>query len=507
MSRSRIYSWSAVMFAVAVFTATAQSTTDRFPPTTAIPDGWVVSPGANNSWLVTNTTASEGLLSLKAAQISDGQTAGIEFWAVTGIGNFTFSRKVSSEFGFDKFRFFLNGNEIASAGATGDSPWTVVSVPIRAGRNNFRFVYEKDSAVSVGQDTAWIDDIQFPAKTVLRAPNDINGDGKSDILLTYVGGGIFSYFMNGAQVAGGRFVTPVGTALKPIFFADLDGDSRSDVLFQSPDGTLSVGIPDATGKLAVSELPFGTNWIVKQVGDFNGDSKDDLVLGAKVSNGFGDYIALMDGPIAPAGNFVFQSLSSLGGDFTGDGKRDAILDYFGPVVGGSNITTGFGVSPFRAFTLGPALDSAWTPIHVVDINGDGKVELISRQNDGTTKVIFDANTPSFVETIILGPTNDWTLTHVTDTNGDSKPDFVYKHTNGSIFVYLMNGTTILGGAYILGSNTGWRIAQVGDYNGDGKSDFLLRHADGSLYVYIMSGANVASGSLILGPGTGWAPVP
>lgn len=508
MPRSYTSSIASFLAAVALIASFAENAhAERFPPTSALPPGWTKPASANASWIVTNTSASEGQLSLKAEPIGNNETAAIEFAAQTGNGNFTFSRRVSSEFGFDKFKLFLNGTEIPAQSSSGDAPWAPVSVPVRAGRNVFLFVYQKDASSVAGQDTAWIDDIQFPPKTSLSAPGDMNGDGKSDILLTYINGGVYSYFMNGAQVIGGGFVTPIGTALKPLYFADLDSDNRADAVFTAPDGTLSVGIADANGKLAVSELPFGSDRKTKLATDVNGDGRDDIVLDL---GGVYAYVALMDGPIAPAGGYVFFNggQASFAGDFNGDGKKD-LLSTQSLVV-----TSNSGAGYVAFWYSGGMLDGDWKPIHVVDLNGDGKSEVISRREDGTIKASFYsevfASPPYYqvaTEAVIIGPNSEWTLSHVTDLNGDGKPDFVFTNVDGSIFVYLMDNTTVLSAGFILGANTGWKIVQVGDYNGDRKSDLLLRHTNGSLFVYLMNGANVAGGGLILGADSGWTPAP
>ena len=43
-----------------------------------------------------------------------------------------------------------------------EADWTEVSFDVTAGTRTFTWTYSKDSSVSRGDDTAWIDDIEFP---------------------------------------------------------------------------------------------------------------------------------------------------------------------------------------------------------------------------------------------------------------------------------------------------------------------------------------------------------
>ena len=75
-------------------------------------------------------------------------------------GEASFWVKVSFESSFDSLRFHIDDEEIGEW--SGDLDWQEVSFPVEAGRHTFRWAYSKDSSVSEGDDTAWIDDIVFP---------------------------------------------------------------------------------------------------------------------------------------------------------------------------------------------------------------------------------------------------------------------------------------------------------------------------------------------------------
>jgi hypothetical protein len=81
-------------------------------------------------------------------------------WTSTRDDSISFVYKVSSESGFDKFVFFIDGVEMVSA--SGEEDWTRVSVPVSAGYHNFGFSYSKDKFTASGSDCAWIDNVRLP---------------------------------------------------------------------------------------------------------------------------------------------------------------------------------------------------------------------------------------------------------------------------------------------------------------------------------------------------------
>jgi len=76
------------------------------------------------------------------------------------LGDILFYCKVSSERGFDYLKFYIDGVE--KGRWSGEEDWAEVSFSVTAGKRTFKWTYSKDSSVSEGDDTAWIDDIVFP---------------------------------------------------------------------------------------------------------------------------------------------------------------------------------------------------------------------------------------------------------------------------------------------------------------------------------------------------------
>lgn len=228
--------------------------------------------------------------------------------------------------------------------------------------------------------------------TSLGAHNDINGDGRSDLIwYTYYSDHTIpihwrlSYWqMNGASVPWAlNFLW--SSHLDIPFASDFNGDGRADLLFQTDNGysgrsmwlaradggfdTMSV---DGTGT-----MPPGTGWKLNYLPndvDLNADGRNDLLL-SNTSAGKGAYV-LMDGPTV-LGSTMFDLGSgyiiSGAGDFDGDGLDDLLcsetsLGYL--FLWRNRGDGGFDVSFIAAY------DPAWWITGNPDLNGDGRADIV-----------------------------------------------------------------------------------------------------------------------------------
>jgi len=124
-------------------------------------------------WSVDNSTASHKSFSLKARTILDSEQAGFAMTFVSDGSDLSFYAKVSSEKDYDKFVVEVDGSVVLEI--SGDIDWKQYSIPFSAGSHGIVVKYTKDGSVSSGDDTAWIDYIQFSTITSTSA-TDSDGD-------------------------------------------------------------------------------------------------------------------------------------------------------------------------------------------------------------------------------------------------------------------------------------------------------------------------------------------
>ncbi|HXA00153.1 MAG TPA: FG-GAP-like repeat-containing protein [Candidatus Dormibacteraeota bacterium] len=198
------------------------------------------------------------------------------------------------------------------------------------------------------------------------------------------------------------------------------------------------------------------------------------------------------------------------GDFNNDGK----LDLVGAVGGVVYVLLGNGDGTFQAArgSNGPS-GLTITSINVVDVNGDGKLDLIVT-GPKTSSVSFVATMLGNGDGTFQAPVeSDFSGAHfpsrlvVADFNGDGYPDVAYATATG---VQTLTGSA--DGTFHLGPNStlneiGLAVTGVGDFNGDGRLDIAVTVYDpfttGLEFTGVMLGIGDGSfGPVALVPGTG-----
>jgi endoglucanase len=112
------------------------------------------------NWVVTSWQSLSGIYSAQAGAIKDDERTTLQVRLDCASGNITFYLKVSSESGFDRLKFFIDGEE--QGDWSGEEDWFEVSFPVDEGTRIFEWTYSKDGSTAEGDDTAWIDYIVFP---------------------------------------------------------------------------------------------------------------------------------------------------------------------------------------------------------------------------------------------------------------------------------------------------------------------------------------------------------
>jgi hypothetical protein len=193
---------------------------------------------------------------------------------------------------------------------------------------------------------------------------------------------------------------------------DFNADTRNDLLWRNTDNSVvlwtmngSTITSSAFVTSAGTRVQVGASWTIAGIGDVNGDGDSDVVWRNSTTNELVGW--LMNG-----------STVTSSGHFT---------------------SAGTAVNP----------DASWSLAGVGDFNLDGNADLLWRSSNGTlAEWLLNGSTITSSEQITFNgsrvqPDASWKMIEVGDFNGDGRSDLLWRNQNtGAMAEWLMNGSTI-----------------------------------------------------------------
>jgi sRNA-binding regulator protein Hfq len=290
-------------------------------------------------------------------------------------------------------------------------------------------------------------------------------------------------------------------------FGDFNGDSRSDLLLRrSSDGMLVQYLLNGFQFTSVQLLGVvGLEWTLAAVADFNGDGMADMLF-RRNSDGMLSLYLLNGSQVLAA-----QLLGIVGlewdlvgtADFNGDGRADMVFRRKSDGMLSLYLINGFQI--LQAELLG-AVGVDWRVRAVADFNGDGRADILFRRDSDGMMSLYLFSGFQLLGAQLLGAVGtDWNLLGARDFNGDGKADILFRRSSdGVLSLYLMNGFQILQAQSLGAVGLDWNLLGLGDFNGDGRSDMLFRRtSDGQLAMYLMNGFQIIGAQVIGTIGNEW----
>lgn len=163
--------------------------------------------GAN--WLISDDSYA-GNFSAQSDDIDDQETTSMSITIDNpSAAEVSFARKVSSENGWDFYKFYINGEEMESL--SGEVSWETVSFDIPAGTVELVWEYNKDYVYSSGSDCIWIDEVVFPGVGSLDYPIIFASEDEIDFGQVNIGEteeAMFTIVNFGNETLSGTITTP-----------------------------------------------------------------------------------------------------------------------------------------------------------------------------------------------------------------------------------------------------------------------------------------------------------
>jgi hypothetical protein len=250
--------------------------------------------------------------------------------------------------------------------------------------------------------------------------SDFNGDGSADILWRNTSGEVAVWFMSGPAIIGSSDVTSNGVAVKPDAswsvggVGDFNGNGKADILWRNTSGEVAVWLMDGSTIASSDDITLhgvaarpDATWSAAGVGNFNGD-------------GVG-------------GNADILWRNATTGEL-------AVWFMNGSTIASSADVTLNGVS------VRP--DSSWSLAGINDFNGDKDADMLWRNTDGTlVEWGLNGTAIGFVSAltfngVAVDPDASWHVVEIGDFNGDGRSDILWRNDNGTLSEWLMSGTTI-----------------------------------------------------------------
>jgi len=295
--------------------------------------------------------------------------------------------------------------------------------------------------------------------------------------------------------------SPGDERISVLQLGDFNGDGKDDVLLRHKDGRWRYFPMDGRDLLAgggVVDLPQDREWRLVGIGDFGGDGKDDVLL--RHEDGRWRYEPMDGRSLLPGGSElnltrnVDWRVAGIG-DLNGDGRDDVLIrhrngrwHYY--ALNGRRRVGGSG-----AVELPRSLN--WQMAGLGDLNGDGHDDVLLRHENGSWRYYpMNGRIPRPGQgDIDLKTSLDWRLAGLGDLNGDGNDDVLLRHVDGDWRYYPMNGRSLArgGGSINMTRNPDWQVAGIGDLNGDGRDDVLIRHKNGRWHYYPLNGRRRLSG--------------
>lgn len=316
------------------------------------------------------------------------------------------------------------------------------------------------------------------------AIGDVNRDGKPDVVVANLSGGVVTVMLGGSGLAY-KIAYYVDDDPAAVALGDLSGDGILDIVVTSVGGNYRIlrGVGDGTfdrgGLAATGAGPLGV-----ATGDFDGNGALDF---ATACSGAGTVVVFAnEGKGVFSQHFPFAAAKSVAALATGDFNQDGLLDFAtaSTAVGTMSVFLNSGADGSARFanrTDHPTGDYARS-IAAGDLDGDGWLDLVvSSVTSGTVGTYLNQGDGTFAEQTTSAAGTSPISIVLADFDGDGKLDAAVGSSTGtgvSLLLGLGNGT--FAAPVTFPTTDSIQFVATADMNGDGRPDLVTANGDNTV---------------------------
>jgi hypothetical protein len=257
---------------------------------------------------------------------------------------------------------------------------------------------------------------------------DLDGNGVGDLLFRdQYGGELNAYLLDrNDQVMQSGFISVGSFTMRDQIYGygDMDADGSADLLWLDLDSrhlyVQPMGALNHYSAVQITSHPLAGDELVKAIGDFNGDARDDVLFQRTkdnttrigyLSSSLTASIDLGSLPITTPSAQPDDNSDVVGtGDFDGDGRAEVLWhDLTHDTYRTWKFSGGSNTSGATVTSTVLTLAGCWRVLGIVDVDGDGQADLIGQSSDQSNVVWLKMShgVPAAAQTILPMPDPRW----------------------------------------------------------------------------------------------------